>query len=73
MRGLHGWRRPFNEVTTKMPASKHGEVQTDKHDGRKFITMKVASNGETACRKVYLCTKDHPITDRTMTPATARR
>jgi len=42
-----------------MPASKHGDVQTDKYDGRKFITMRVSSNGEPACRELYLRTKDH--------------
>lgn len=52
------------EVTTKMPASKHGEVQTDKYDGRKFITMRVSSNGEPAYRKLYLRTKDHPTARR---------
>ncbi len=47
-----------------MPASKHGDVQTDKYDGRKFITMRVSSNGEAAYRKLYLRTKDHPIARR---------
>jgi hypothetical protein len=28
-----------------MPASKHADVQTDKRDGRKFITMRVSGNG----------------------------
>ncbi|MCH7872900.1 MAG: hypothetical protein IID33_14490 [Planctomycetes bacterium] len=29
-----------------MPASKHGDVQTDKYDDCKFITMRVCGNGE---------------------------
>lgn len=33
-----------------MPAPVHGNVQTDKFDGRKFITVKVTSKG----RKAYL-------------------
>ena len=34
-----------------MPASKDGDVQTDKSDGSKFITIKVASNCQvTYCR-----------------------
>ncbi|MDM8006300.1 MAG: hypothetical protein QUV05_09165 [Phycisphaerae bacterium] len=41
-----------------MPASKHGEVQTNKSDGRKFITMKVGSNGEVLYQRIYLRTKD---------------
>jgi hypothetical protein len=47
-----------------MPASKHGDVQTDKYDGRKFITMRVSSNGEPSYRKLYLRTKDHPTARR---------
>ncbi len=30
-----------------MPVFEHGEVQTEKHDGRKFITLKLAGNGRT--------------------------
>jgi hypothetical protein len=41
-----------------VPASKHGEVQTNKSDGRKFITMKVGSNGEVLYQRIYLRTKD---------------
>jgi hypothetical protein len=44
-----------------MPASKHGEVQTNKTDGRKFITLKVGSNGQVAYRRVYLRTKDPKV------------
>jgi len=47
-----------------MPASKHGQVQTDKTDGRKFITRRVASNGRVAYRKIYLGTKDHATAQR---------
>lgn len=44
--------------TRAMPASEHKAVQTDTHDGRKFITFKVASNGVARYRKVYLQTKN---------------
>jgi len=37
-----------------MPAPKDGRVQTDKNDPRKFITIKVGSNGRILYRKVYL-------------------
>ncbi len=47
-----------------MPASRQGEVQTDKNDGRKFITLRVGSNGYAAYRKVYLRTKDRDIARR---------
>ena len=61
---MDGVRRPLHEVTTKMPASKHGDVQADKYDGRKFITMRVSSNAEPAYRKLCLRTKDHPTARR---------
>ncbi len=41
-----------------MPASEHGEVQTNKSDGRKFITFKVGSNGQVLYRRIYLRTTD---------------
>jgi hypothetical protein len=41
-----------------MPASAHRAVQTDTHDGRKFITYRVTSNGAVRYRKVYLQTKN---------------
>ena len=47
-----------------MPASKHGEFQTDKYDGRKSITLRVSSNGEAAYRKLCLRTKDRPTARR---------
>ncbi len=47
-----------------MPAPVHGEVQTNKTDGRKFITIKVGSNGDTAYRRVYLRTKDAVVARR---------
>lgn len=49
-----GVGRRVAEVAAAIPASEHCEVQTDKYDGRKFITMQVAGNGETAYRKVGL-------------------
>ena len=47
-----------------MPASKDGDVQTNKTDGRKFITIKVASNGQVAYRRVYLKTTNHRLARR---------
>ncbi|MEE9294996.1 MAG: hypothetical protein V3W34_08585 [Phycisphaerae bacterium] len=44
-----------------MPASKDGDVQTDKTDARKFITIKVASNGRVAYRKIHLKTTHHRL------------
>ena len=45
---------PARETTNRaesasiMPASRDGDVQTNKTDGRKFITIRVASNGRVA-------------------------
>jgi hypothetical protein len=47
-----------------MPASAHGAVQTDAHDGRKFITIKVGSNGKVRYRKVYLRTRNGLVARR---------
>lgn len=47
-----------------MPASKDGDVQTDKTDGRKFITIKVASNGRAAYRRIHLRTTNHRVARR---------
>jgi hypothetical protein len=47
-----------------MPASKDGDVQTDRTDGRKFITIKVASNGRVAYRKIHLRTTNHRLARR---------
>lgn len=47
-----------------MPASKDGEVQTDRSDGRKFITIRVASNGRVVYRKIHLKTTHHRLARR---------
>ncbi len=47
-----------------MPASKDGDLQTDKTDGRKFITIKVASNSRVAYRKIHLKTTNHRLACR---------
>ncbi|MCH9035511.1 MAG: hypothetical protein IID42_13585, partial [Planctomycetes bacterium] len=47
-----------------MPASKDGDVQTDKSDGRKFITIRVASNGRVIYRKIHLKTTNHRLARR---------
>jgi integrase len=47
-----------------MPASRDGDVQTDNTDGRKFITIKVASNGQVAYRKIHLRTTNHRLARR---------
>ncbi|MCH7885325.1 MAG: hypothetical protein IIC01_08755 [Planctomycetes bacterium] len=47
-----------------MPASKDGDVQTDKTDGRKFITIKIASNGRVAYCRIYLKTTNHRLARR---------
>ena len=47
-----------------MPASKDGDVQTDKSDGRKFITIRVASNGRVIYRKIHLKTTHHLLARR---------
>lgn len=44
-----------------MPASKHGGIQTDKSDNRKFITFKAGSNGRVVYRKIHLRTKDAKV------------
>ena len=59
-----------NEATNRtvsdpiMPASKDGDVQTDKNDGRKFITIRVASNDRVAYRKIHLRTTNHRVARR---------
>ncbi len=47
-----------------MPASKDGDVQTNKTDSRKFITIKVQSNGSVAYCRVYLKTTNHRLARR---------
>jgi len=44
-----------------MPASKDGDVQTNKTDGRKFITIRVVGNGQVAYRRIYLKTVHHRL------------
>jgi hypothetical protein len=63
-----------------MPACKHGQVQTNTTDGRKFITLKVGSNGAVLYRRVYLRTKDARVARKRagvlegiLDPAEARR
>jgi len=41
-----------------MPATVHGDVQTDSSDGRKFITLKLGSKDRPVYRKLYLRTRD---------------
>ncbi|MCH7925787.1 MAG: hypothetical protein IIC51_09660, partial [Planctomycetes bacterium] len=47
-----------------MPASRDGDVQTNKTDGRKFITIKIASNGRVAYCRIYLKTTNHRLARR---------
>ncbi|MCZ6665597.1 MAG: hypothetical protein O7B81_09850, partial [Gammaproteobacteria bacterium] len=49
------------DVQTNMPPSKDGDVQTDKSDGRKFITIRVASNSRFTYRRIYLKTTNHRL------------
>ena len=61
---------PASETTNRaesdpiMPASKDGDVQTNKTDGRKFITIRVASNGRVAYRRIYLKTTNYRLARR---------
>lgn len=76
-KALAGGRRRVR--TQVMPATVHGDVQSNS-DQRKFITLKVGSNGHVRYAKVYLRTKDAKLArkrasvlDAITDPAEARR
>ncbi len=47
-----------------MPASRDGDVQANKTDGRKSITIEVAGNDRVAYRKIYLTKTNHRLARR---------
>jgi hypothetical protein len=54
-------RRAWRKAIPSCQPSKDGDVHTNKTDDRKFISIKVASNGRIVCRKIYLKTTDHRL------------
>jgi hypothetical protein len=56
-----------------MPASKHGDVQNNRTDGRKFITIRVTRNEQTRHERVYLRTKDLAVARRRALSGVANR